>query len=66
MGTAMSMGLETENDLSYKKTKSSSSSLSIDNRKLGDSIENAINLTESPESEIWRECVSCRDDYKMI
>ncbi|KAJ5499180.1 hypothetical protein N7453_008231 [Penicillium expansum] len=63
MGTAMSMGLETENDLSkYKKKKTSSSSLSIDIRKLGNSIENAINLTDSPEPEIWRECVSCRDD----
>lgn len=63
MGTAMSMGLETEDDMSkYKNKRSSSTSLSVDIRQLGDSIENAINLTDSPKSEIWRECVSCRDD----
>lgn len=64
MGTAMSMGLETENDLSkYKKKRSSSNSLRIDIQQLGDSIENAINLVDSAKSEIWRECVSCRDDH---
>lgn len=64
MGTAMSMGLETEDDLSkYEKKRTSSSSLRIDIQKLGNSIENAINLTDSPKSEIWHECVSCRDDH---
>ncbi|CAG7994102.1 unnamed protein product [Penicillium nalgiovense] len=66
MGTAMSMGLETENDLSkYKKKRSSSNSLRIDIQQLGDSIENAINLVDSPKSAIWRECVSCRDDHNQ-
>ncbi|KAJ5383935.1 hypothetical protein N7517_001846 [Penicillium concentricum] len=63
MGTAMSMGLETENDLSkYERSRSSSKSLPIAIQKLGDSLENAINLDGSPKSEIWSECVSCRDE----
>jgi hypothetical protein len=63
MGTAMSMGLETEDDLSkYETMGPSNKSLPIAIQKLGDSLENAINLDDSPESEMWRECVSCRDD----
>ncbi|KAJ5959688.1 uncharacterized protein N7479_006838 [Penicillium vulpinum] len=62
MGTAMSMGLETENDLSKYEKKRSSKSLPTAIQQLGDSLENAINLIDSPKSEIWRECVSCRDD----
>ncbi|KAJ5835564.1 hypothetical protein N7447_001590 [Penicillium robsamsonii] len=62
-GPAMSMGLKTENDLAkYARKRSSSKSLAIDIHKLGDSLENAINLEGFPKSEIWHECVSCRDE----
>jgi hypothetical protein len=64
MGTTLSMGLQTEDDLSkVEKKETSSNSLRIDIQQLGHSIENAINLTDSPNSEIWHECVSCRDDH---
>ncbi|KAJ5434953.1 hypothetical protein N7491_005548 [Penicillium cf. griseofulvum] len=63
MGTAMSMGLETEDDLAKYETKRPSyKSLPIAIQRLGDSLSNAINLTDSPKSAIWRKCVSCRDD----
>ena len=64
MGTAMSMGLDTEDDLSkYGKKRTSSNSLRVEIQQLGNSIENAINLIDSPKSEVRHECVSCRDNH---
>lgn len=66
MGTAMSMELEAENSMSKFETRTPSAKpLPLTIQELGYSLETAIDLTESTISEVWRECVSCREDQVL-